>query len=178
YDDELTTVAKSLEVTPETVRERFKRAEDLPSRNEPYEVSPKSRRIALQMAPTGGADRAKEERPELRAEWEEWNKQVDDSYPYSSRTVVVDPDRCILCDRCVRACSEVKPFKVIGHTGKGYGTRISFDLDAVVGGSTCGQAGECMTSCPPGPLSLRRRVQPRAWSDSPDGIPVNPNATF
>ncbi|HSQ55981.1 MAG TPA: cyclic nucleotide-binding domain-containing protein, partial [Gemmata sp.] len=83
-----------------------------------------------------------------------------------------------LCDRCVRACSEVKPFKVIGHTGKGYNTRISFDLDSVMAESSCVQCGECMTSCQTGALSLRRRVQPRAWPDSPSEIPVNPNTSF
>jgi Fe-S-cluster-containing hydrogenase component 2/CRP-like cAMP-binding protein len=35
-----------------------------------------------------------------------------------------------------------------------------------------------MTSCPTGALSLRRRVQPRAWADSPSEIPVNPNTAF
>jgi Fe-S-cluster-containing hydrogenase component 2/CRP-like cAMP-binding protein len=178
YDDELTSVARSLNVTPESVRPRLRRDSALPSRNEPYTVSPKSRRIPLPLAATGGRERAAEERAELRPAWEEWNAQVDDSYPYSSRTVVVDHDRCIVCDRCVRACSEVKPFKVIGHTGKGYGTRISFDLDAIMGQSSCVQCGECMNSCPTGALSLRRRVQPRAWPDSPEQIPVNPNAPF
>ena len=72
----------------------------------------------------------------------------------------------------------MKPFKVIGHTGKGYGTRISFDLDQVMGQSSCVQCGECMNSCPTGALSLRRRVQPRAWEDSPEQIPVNPNTSF
>lgn len=178
YEDELTTVASSLSVTPETVRPRLRRAKTLPGRNEPYEISPKSRRIPLELAPSNFTDRAKEERPELRQDWEEWNKLVDDNYPYSSRTVVVDHDRCIVCDRCVRACSEVKPFKVIGHTGRGYGTRISFDLDSVMGQSNCVQCGECMNSCPTGALSLRRRVQPRAWDDSPEQIPVNPNTSF
>lgn len=178
YDDELSTVARSLDVTPESVRERLKRDPALPSRNEPYPISPKSRRIPLPLAVAGSEGRAQEERKELRAEWEEWNTQVDENYPYSSRTVVVDHDRCIVCDRCVRACSEVKPFKVIGHTGKGYGTRISFDLDMIMGQSSCVQCGECMNSCPTGALSLRRRVQPRAWEDSPEQIPVNPNQSF
>ncbi len=184
YDDELTTVAESLDVTPDRVRPRLKRSPELPSRNELHDherghtFSPKSRRIPLPLAIAGSKERAAEERADIRDEWEEWNKQVDENYPYSSRTVVVDHDRCIVCDRCVRACSEVKPFKVIGHTGKGYGTRISFDLDMIMGQSSCVQCGECMNSCPTGALSLRRRVQPRAWEDSPEQIPVNPNQSF
>jgi len=174
YEDELSTVARSLDVItgPEDepvfrVRERLKRDPDLPSRNAPQRHQPE---VAPHPPQDGAHGRGKERLADANRAWEEWNKQVDDGYPYSSRTVVVDHDRCIVCDRCVRACSEVKPFKVIGHTGKGYGTRISFDLDALMGQSSCVQCGECMNSCPTGALSLRRRVQPRAWEDSPEQI--------
>ena len=47
-----------------------------------------------------------------------------------------------------------------------------------MGDSSCVQCGECMTSCPTGALSLRRRVKPRAWDDSPKLIPQNPNTPF
>ncbi|MGL4419122.1 MAG: 4Fe-4S binding protein, partial [Gemmataceae bacterium] len=98
---------------------------------------------------------------------------TDTKFPYSARTIAVDHDRCILCDRCVRACSEVKPFQVIGHTGKGYQTRISFDLDLVMNDSSCVQCGECMTSCPTGALTFRRRVAPQAFDGAP-AIPADP----
>ncbi len=176
YENELSTVARSLNVIEP--RESLRRPPEMPSKNTAQEAIPKSRRIELPLIPTLSVTERNEERPDLRNAWDEWNSQVDEGYPYSSRTVVVDHDRCILCDRCVRACSEVKPFKVIGHTGKGYGTRISFDLDSIMRESTCVQCGECMNSCPTGALSLRRRVRPRAWEDSPEQIPVNPNTSF
>lgn len=99
--------------------------------------------------------------------------EMADAHPYSARTIIVDHDRCILCDRCARSCSEVKPFKVIGHTGKGYGTRISFDLDQIMNDSSCVQCGECMTTCPTGALVLKRRVAPRAFEGAP-AIPEDP----
>lgn len=176
YENELGTVARSLDVIDP--RDSVRRPAELPSKNAGPDAVRKSRRLELPLLPTLTATDRNEERPALRTAWDEWNERVDDDYPYSSRTVVVDHDRCILCDRCVRACSEVKPFKVIGHTGRGYGTRISFDLDAIMRDSTCVQCGECMNSCPTGALSLRRRVRPRAWDDSPEQIPVNPNTSF
>jgi len=37
----------------------------------------------------------------------------------SSPRLVVDHSACILCERCMRACDEVKQNNVIGRTGKG-----------------------------------------------------------
>ena len=48
---------------------------------------------------------------------------------------------CILCDRCVRACDDVQGNDVIGRSGKGYETRIAFDLDAPMGESSCVSCG-------------------------------------
>ena len=140
--------------------------------------NPRGRRVSL---PVVGVHQDPEELddPAACTAWDDWNTRIDAEYPYSARTVIVDHDRCILCDRCVRACSEDKPFKIIGHTGKGYDTRISFDLDRLMTDSGCVQCGQCMTYCPTGALSLRRRVQPRAWGDdSPRQIPQNPATPF
>ena len=46
----------------------------------------------------------------------------------SSPVIAVDHDACILCDRCVRACDDIQGNDVIGRSGKGYATRIAFDL--------------------------------------------------
>ena len=72
----------------------------------------------------------------------------------SSPVIHVNHQACILCDRCIRACDDVQVNEVIGRTGKGYGTRISFDLDAPMGDSTCVSCGECEKVCPTGALSL------------------------
>jgi Fe-S-cluster-containing hydrogenase component 2/CRP-like cAMP-binding protein len=66
----------------------------------------------------------------------------------SSPVFVVDHGACILCDRCSRACNEVKQNHVIGRTGKGATAGIAFDLDRPMGESGCVQCGECMVSCP------------------------------
>ena len=74
----------------------------------------------------------------------------------SSFVIAVDHEACILCDRCVRGCDEVRKNLVIGRTGKGYETRIGFDLDQAMGRSSCVSCGECMISCPTGALTLRK----------------------
>jgi CRP-like cAMP-binding protein/NAD-dependent dihydropyrimidine dehydrogenase PreA subunit len=96
---------------------------------------------------------------------------VDDSSP----AILVDHNNCILCDRCIRACSEVKPFKIIGRTGKGWTTRIGFDLNQPMGKSDCRTCGECMISCPTGALTFRNPVHTTKNAfegENVQGVPV------
>lgn len=67
---------------------------------------------------------------------------------FSSPVIAVDHQACILCDRCVRACDEIQSNDVIGRTGKGYLSRIGFDLNSPMGESTCVSCGECAAVCP------------------------------
>jgi CRP-like cAMP-binding protein/Fe-S-cluster-containing hydrogenase component 2 len=83
---------------------------------------------------------------------------VDRGQDESSLVIAVDHNACILCDRCVRACDEVRRNNVIGRMGKGYSARISFDLNDPMGNSSCVACGECMISCPTGALTNRAVV--------------------
>jgi CRP-like cAMP-binding protein/Fe-S-cluster-containing hydrogenase component 2/ferredoxin len=76
----------------------------------------------------------------------------------SSLSIAVDHEACILCDRCIRGCDEVKKNNVIGRSGRGYTAHIGFDLDLPMGSSTCVSCGECMVSCPTGALTNKRVV--------------------
>src|SRR5262249_1542902 len=83
----------------------------------------------------------------------------------SSMVIAVDHNACILCDRCIRGCNEVRHNEVIGRAGKGYKAHIAFDLDNPMGESTCVSCGECMVSCPTGALTNRRAVESDPWKD-------------
>lgn len=84
---------------------------------------------------------------------------VDRGHDESSVIIAVDHNACILCDRCVRACNEVRHNEVIGRMGKGYTARIAFDLNDPMGNSSCVSCGECMASCPTGALTNKKLVQ-------------------
>jgi formate dehydrogenase major subunit len=70
----------------------------------------------------------------------------------SNPVIAVNHDACILCDRCVRACDDIQANDVIGRSGKGYTSRIAFDLNDPMGESTCVTCGECVAACPTGAL--------------------------
>src|SRR6266513_2737425 len=73
----------------------------------------------------------------------------------SSPVFLVDHSACILCDRCVRACDDVRENHVIGRTGKGATAGIGFDLNLPMGDSTCVKCGECMVSCPTSAITFK-----------------------
>src|SRR5687768_3375145 len=96
-----------------------------------------------------------------RAEYAVFNTRTTDrGTDRSSPVIAVDHQACILCDRCIRACDEIQVNEVIGRTGKGYTTRIGFDLDTPMGQSTCVSCGECVAACPTGALTNKALTLP------------------
>ncbi len=90
----------------------------------------------------------------------ESGRGVDLSHP----VIAVNHDACILCDRCIRACDDLQGNDVIGRSGKGYETRISFDLGDPMGESSCVTCGECVQACPTGAI-VNKPIQ---------GTPIRP----
>jgi CRP-like cAMP-binding protein/Fe-S-cluster-containing hydrogenase component 2 len=74
----------------------------------------------------------------------------------SSQSIHVDFSACILCDRCIRGCSDIRHNYVIARQGKGYFTTIAFDANEPMGNSSCVSCGECMVSCPTGALTNKK----------------------
>lgn len=74
---------------------------------------------------------------------------VDMSHP----RYVLDHNRCILCTRCVRACSELEGAHVWDVSGRGIQARIVSDLNQSWGSSkNCTGCGKCIQACPTGAL--------------------------
>ena len=66
--------------------------------------------------------------------------------------ITLNPDACIACGLCVRACREVQVNDVIGMGGRGQDALPVFDLADPMGDSTCVACGECVQACPTGAL--------------------------
>jgi len=77
----------------------------------------------------------------------------------SSLVIAVDHEACILCDRCIRGCDEIRHNDVLGRRGKGFMAGIAFDHNQPMGNSNCVSCGECMVSCPTGALTNKSVVK-------------------
>ncbi len=80
---------------------------------------------------------------------------IDDSNPAFAR----DPNKCILCGRCVRACHEIAGVGVIEMAFKGYEAKISTFGNKPLRESICESCGECINHCPTGALVPKRAKQ-------------------
>lgn len=66
----------------------------------------------------------------------------------------LDHNRCILCTRCVRVCSEIEGASTKGVAGRGIEAMIITDMGDAWGDSeTCTSCGKCVHVCPTGALS-------------------------
>ena len=76
---------------------------------------------------------------------------IDDSSP----SIVRDPNKCILCGACVRACSEFQGHSVLGFANRGSKTVVEPRNGRPLGQVDCVNCGQCVAVCPTGALTIK-----------------------
>lgn len=79
---------------------------------------------------------------------------VDDVSPY----VIRDLSKCVLCQRCIRACNEVKKEGIFGIAYRGFDSKVVVDLDQPLDKEVCRDCDVCISMCPTGALSKRKEI--------------------
>lgn len=82
-------------------------------------------------------------------------RTIDASHP----KYVSDPNRCILCTRCVRVCDEIEGAHVWDIAGRGSDARLVAELGKPWGDAqSCTWCGKCVATCPTGALFYQGRA--------------------
>lgn len=76
----------------------------------------------------------------------------------SSPSITRDPDKCILCGRCVRVCEEVMGVSAIDYIGRGSKSLIGTSFNKGLNTSSCINCGQCIMVCPTGALSEKAHL--------------------
>lgn len=75
-----------------------------------------------------------------------------DMVDLANPSLVRDPEKCILCGKCVRICEEVQSVAAIDFSGRGSQSRISTAFNQALNVSSCVNCGQCIRVCPTGAL--------------------------
>lgn len=70
----------------------------------------------------------------------------------ASPAVERDPEKCILCGRCVRMCHEVQNVGAIDFVNRGFYSQVSPAMDRSLNTTACVYCGQCVVACPVGAL--------------------------
>jgi formate dehydrogenase major subunit/NADH-quinone oxidoreductase subunit G len=75
----------------------------------------------------------------------------------SSSLFTYNPNKCVLCGKCVWVCREKLGIGAIGFTRRGFKRMVSTFQDKPIGESICGQCAECVKVCPVGSLTFKNK---------------------
>lgn len=66
----------------------------------------------------------------------------------SGAAVIREANKCILCGRCVRVCSEIQNVNALCFAGRGFKTVVMPAYDMPFSESVCSNCGQCINVCP------------------------------
>lgn len=78
---------------------------------------------------------------------------VDDSNPHFTR----NPNKCLLCGKCVWVCREKHGAGVLEFTRRGFETVIRPFTERIADDARCDSCGECVAVCPVGAIVPKSR---------------------
>ena len=73
----------------------------------------------------------------------------------TSVSITRDPNKCILCGRCIAVCQNVQTVSAIGLSQRGIRTKVSTYMEKGLGNVACTNCGQCALVCPTGAIVER-----------------------
>ncbi len=87
-----------------------------------------------------------------RFEGEQWDLPIREDNPF----ITYEPNKCILCGRCVRICNEVVMAGTIDLVGRGFDSMPDTAFRKPRSLDNCEFCGQCVSTCPTGALTDRK----------------------
>lgn len=81
----------------------------------------------------------------------------------SSLSVIRDSEKCILCQRCVRVCSQIQGVHNLTQMHRGFNTVVTPAFEAPLMESVCINCGQCINVCPTAAF-LEKRSTDEVWA--------------
>jgi NADH-quinone oxidoreductase subunit G len=76
----------------------------------------------------------------------------------SSPSIVRDPNKCILCGDCVRACEEIQGIGALGFAFRGTDAMVMPAFNKPIAETDCVNCGQCRVYCPTGAISIKTHM--------------------
>jgi formate dehydrogenase major subunit len=73
---------------------------------------------------------------------------VDASHPY----IILEPNKCINCGRCVRTCADILDVSALGFVYRGFKTIVKPAMEKHLHETNCVSCGNCVDVCPTGAI--------------------------
>ncbi|MBO8152557.1 MAG: iron hydrogenase small subunit [Candidatus Marinimicrobia bacterium] len=77
----------------------------------------------------------------------------------SSPSIVRDPNKCVLCGKCVRVCEEIQGVSAIDFVSRGSKAHVAPAFEEGLNVSSCINCGQCVLVCPTGALREKSHVK-------------------
>lgn len=74
-----------------------------------------------------------------------------------------DPNKCILCGRCVRICEEVQGVSALQFTNRGFDSIVVTAFDLPQAEINCANCGQCATVCPVAAITELSEIE-KVWA--------------
>lgn len=88
---------------------------------------------------------------QVRFDGEKKSHHLDNSNP----SLVRDQNKCILCGRCIRACSERQGVHVYSYANRGFDTTVVPAFNQTLDKVACTYCGQCASVCPTGAIVIK-----------------------